>query len=214
MSFKAEDSIGNTKYKNIGFYIDTKKPKITKVKPGRGFASGIFSAQFIEENPSSLKLNYGKNLTDYNTYNLDLENECILDKGKYDCKTSLGLSQYDSQTIIYWFEIRDIADMTDSSKPIELEVDTTFPLINSLEYFINKRKVDIKINITENNFQDVGFIDSKDKNPKFKRLCLQLSRGMCSKTITLNEGSHDIEVKVSDKSGNTASQNLNISIES
>ena len=43
-------------YEYINFTVDTKKPKITKTEPRRGFANGIFEVEFIEpseQNPNA-----------------------------------------------------------------------------------------------------------------------------------------------------------------
>src|SRR3989338_1616631 len=44
-------------YKN--FTVDTTKPKITKTEPARGFATGMFSVEYQEANPTEIWLNYG-----------------------------------------------------------------------------------------------------------------------------------------------------------
>ena len=212
LMFIAADVVGNTAYQNISFFIDSRAPRINKVLPKRGFASGMFEVQFTEANPESLELNYGNQETGFLTQSVDIENSCSLEKGKYNCETSVDLSPYDGEEIEYHFDLTDIAGSSDSSKPVTLKVDATSPIINSLNYEFNDRRVNFLIDITEENFDKIEYIDNSDPRARWRILCSRLKEGICEKSITLQEGNHDLDVKVSDEAGNSVNQNLDITI--
>lgn len=212
LMFIAADVVGNTVYQNISFFIDSRAPRINKVLPKRGFASGMFEVQFAETNPESLELNYGNQETGFLTRLVDIESSCSLEKGKHNCETSVDLSGYNGEGIEYHFDLTDIAGSSDSSKPVNLKVDTTFPVINSLNYEPNDRRVNFLIDITEENFDKIEYIDNSDTRARWRTLCSRLKDGICEKSITLQEGNHDLEIKVNDKAENSVSQNLDITI--
>ncbi|MEK6953173.1 MAG: hypothetical protein AABX29_09240 [Nanoarchaeota archaeon] len=132
ITIKAVDRSNNYMEKIVSFYVDSKKPKITKTSP-KGFANGAFSVEFKEDNPKNLVLYYGINDLTYNvnqnfgirTYNLNLS-ECDYNK-KYICYAQVNLSDFDGKKIVYWFKLEDIAGNIHESKQISLKVDFTNP---------------------------------------------------------------------------------------
>ena len=214
ITIKAEDSSGNEILKNMIFFIDSKNPIIRKTGPKKGFASGIFETEFTEQNPTSLKLNYGNSETGYASKTLNLAADCTENKNKKFCDTNVNLASYDGEQIEYWFELKDIAENLDESKHLNLGVDTTFPVINSIGTEINNKKVKFSIDITELNLDVVEYIDNSETRPRFKRLCTRLKEGICEKQVTLRgSGDHNIDIQVIDMAGNVISENIILEID-
>ncbi len=205
------DKAGHSTNTSVQFFTDSKKPKISKTSPTKGFASGMFNVEFQEENPVSLVLHYGT--SGENTKNIDL-NSCLpIAGGKESCSTDVSLGSFDGQSIQYWFELTDRANSSVSSKPINLMVDVTSPVINSLNYTISGTTgAQVIIGASELNLDKITYINANDKEPKETTLCTSLKNGQCSKKITLNVGANVITFSVYDQAGNAVAQNLDINI--
>jgi hypothetical protein len=184
------------------FTVDTKKPKILKTKPGRGFATGLFEVEFQEANPVSLILSYGNNVTGYRNSELNL-NGCEEKRTKKICNTTVNLEDYDGQEVEYWFNITDIVGNMDESKKRKLDVDVSKPIIENFNFTINKKYVTFLLNISEPNFDNVNYIDNSDLKPRWKLLCSTLKKGVCKKKISFRVGNHDLTIQVLDKAGNS-----------
>ncbi|MFA5019684.1 MAG: hypothetical protein WC533_01150 [Candidatus Pacearchaeota archaeon] len=212
IQFKAVDVAGNEAYKEVTFFIDSKKPDIKKTEPKKDFANGIFYVSFKEENPKELFLTYGNNAKGYDYAKVDL-NECTEEtNGKKYCEINADLTAYNGQLIEYWFNLTDIAGNYDESKKIILRIDKTAPKINSINYTIDERAVKFRINITELNFDKVEYIDNSAVNPRWRTMCSRLTDGICEKKITLNSGAHNIGIQAIDEAGNIAGKNVAINI--
>ncbi len=211
ITFQAIDVVDNNATKNVKFFIDSKVPKITKTSPKRGFTSGDFNLEFMENNPKLLVLHYGNNATGFRSSNTDIS-KCFSNRGKYSCNTSIDITSFNNQDMSYWFELKDIADNSALSKPILLKVDTTLPIITSFNSMIHMNHLILDMNITEQNFASVEYIDHLSSRPSWKVLCTHLSKGSCSNRISLSSGSHDIDIKVSDLAENFILKNLKVSI--
>ncbi len=208
IQFKASDVIGNTAYKNISFFIDSMKPRILREEPKDGFTSGDFSIQFSEDNPERLFMTYGDVNPGFNVHEIDIDNECQLERGRYYCDTHINLSGYDGHEILYWVTLTDIAGtQTDSKKHNGLDVDTTSPVINSLTNTINKRYVNFVVNVTEENFDEANYsyIDTNGRTRE-GRLCSRLKDGICEKKLSFRPGHFDVSIQVLDKAGNSVGQ--------
>lgn len=205
----AVDLFGKNATVTRTFLIDSTKPQINMVSPSGGFASGLFNISFTEKNPVSLKLFYGLSLSTQSK-SLDLST-CTINNGKYYCSTIVDLSQYDGKTINYWFDLKDIANSDVTSRPISLQVDTTAPLINSLTYTLKGRTANLQLNVTEKNFASASYSDSI--NPKMvSTFCSSLNKGICTKSLYLNPGTHILTLFVKDKAGNSASRQLTLNV--
>lgn len=210
IQLKAVDDAGNEALSNnISFFIDSKKPKIKKTLPKKGFANGEFWVNFQEENPESLILYYGINGS--NSMNVDLSS-CIpsgTSNDKQSCTANVDLSSYDGQEISYWFTLMDIVGNSVSSKPINLEVDMTAPqVLNPGDFFHYEngtKYVYFHLNITEENFDEViySYLDDMGRL-KEKLLCSRLKEGMCEKRVSFKEGEYHLTVSAWDEAGNSA----------
>ena len=66
--------------------------------------------------------------------------------------------------------------------------------------------------VTEANFNEVSYIDWKDKNPKAKTLCSRLKNGICETKKSFSKGNHNLTVTVLDEAGNSWSEMINFSV--
>jgi hypothetical protein len=208
IQFKAVDPAGNEAVTgNINFFVDSKKPKIKKTLPKKGFANGEFWVNFQESNPAGLILYYGNNGS--SQANVDLAS-CIpsgTSNDKQSCDISIDLSPYNGQEINYWFTLTDIVGNTASSKPINIEVDMTDPVVNNpgdfFHYETGTKYAYFHLNINEDNFDEVSYsyTDSKGK-VKEKTICSRLKEGMCEKKLSFTKGEWHLTVSVVDEAGN------------
>ncbi len=205
------DVVGNDAFYNISFYVDTRKPKIRGTEPRREFANGMFNVAFNENNPKIMLFYYGNNINGFKYKELDLTRDCTIGRERI-CNTNVDLSIYNEQNIEYWFNLTDIAGNSVLSKKVSLIVDTSLPIINSLDYHINRRKVHFLINIEEEHFDSVEYIDNSSNRARWINLCSRLKNGVCEKEITLREGRHDIKVRIADESGNSVDRDIQITI--
>lgn len=195
----------------INFTVDTKKPKIIKTNPTRGFATGLFEVEFEEENPISLFLNYGNNVAGYRSDELNI-NECSIKKGKHYCNESVNLQDYDLQEIEYNFNITDIIGKFDKSKTKKVNVDVSAPIINSFNYTQEKRYIIFTLNITELNFEEINYIDFNETRLRWRTLCSKLKDGLCKKRKYFRKGEHNVTIEILDKAGNSVSINRNFTV--
>lgn len=211
ITIKATDRNGNPVEYQLQFYVDSKKPKIKKTEPRKGFIASPFEVQFSEENPKKLVLHYGNLLTGYRQKQLDISNDCYIDRKRYYCSTEVPLEDYDEQKIEYWFILTDIANNTDESRHVWLEVDTTFPVLNNPSSFWTQgegrysRYIYFTFDITEKNFDEITYADYTDRIPKERRLCSRLKDGICEKKLSFRKGHHIIDIQITDDAGNAIS---------
>ena len=213
LTLRAKDSMGNLAYKDFKFFVDSKKPRINKAEPKKGFASSAFYVQFTEANPKDLMLHYGNSESGFNEKTLNIESDCARGtRDKYDCSTQVDLENYDGEIMEYWFHLTDIANSEAESKHQFLTVDTTFPVVESMTYTVTGNKVLFVTRVTEQNFADVSYIDQSELRPRWRKMCSKLTNFICEKTLTLRSGTHDLTVQVNDKAGNSVGEAIFISI--
>lgn len=197
----ARDDAGNEAEENISFFIDSKKPRIYKTEPGRGFVSGSFLVEFKEENPSEVWLTYG-NETDKKSKEVNLS-ECWDNRDRKICDEWVNLSDFDEQEITYWFNITDIVGNYDESRERNILVDFSMPRINYFNFTDNRRRITFRFNITEPNFDEINYLDnSLGDRARWRLLCSRLKDGYCDKIRSFSGGSHNLTIEVLDKAGN------------
>lgn len=189
------------KEKRVSFFVDNQKPRISKVLPSSNqFVSGAFTVYYDEANVKEIKLNYG-------TSSRILAN-CSSGK-KQSCSIDVDLKAFDGQTISYWFEIKDIANNVVASRQTKINVDETFPVINSLKFSQLKNYITFTMNITEKNLDKVYYSDNGERE---KVLCTSLSKGICTKKLSFKTGEHSVDLRVVDKAGNAVAQSVSFVI--
>lgn len=208
---KAVDLAGNVAERNVEFFTDSKKPVIKKTSPSSGFASGDFDVEFDEQNPSSLILFYGNSQTGMRQKSVNIEADCIVDRN-YKCSTSVALGDYNGQKIDYYFVLSDLASQSVQSKKVKLDVDTAFPVIESVTHVLSRNKATITIKVNEQNLDQIAYMNDADSVPRWKNFCSVLRNGMCSKTITLSNGVNSLHFQVDDKAGNSVGRDYEIDL--
>ncbi len=212
ISIKAVDLLGNEIIINKIFRVDSKKPKITKTVPVKGFANGKFDIWFTESNAKTLVLNYGNDITGRKTSNVDINSCTDLGRGKFTCTAQITISEYNNQDIDYYFKLTDIADNYVDSKLAALKVDSSAPVINNPTNMINVngKYVYFNLSISELNFQAVSYQDNDDG--KWKKICSSLKNGICSKKVSFKTGNHIVDIKVEDQAGNSVASQVEFNI--
>ena len=191
---------GNTNDFNVSFFVDSRKPRIIKTSPIRGFANGSFEVEFKEEKTKELILYYGNSIRNHS---LDIENDCSFDGISYKCATEVDLIDFDGQEIEYVFFLQDIAGSTDKSNPINLNVDLSPPILNFFNFTAERRIITFKFNITEENFKGIKYIDFADRTPRLRNLCTRLRDEICEVRRAFNSGEqHNLTIQISDKAEN------------
>ncbi len=199
LTIKAEDLAGNPAFKNVSFFVDSKKPQIHKTEPRNGFVGGEFFIQYSEDNLAEIKIYYGNSGAGMK--------EAVLsgcDSGKkQECDINIKeiLEEYEEEEIEYWFNVKDIAGNNISSKKTKLIVDTISPDYE-MTYNVIGKYVYVKFDITEKNFDSIEYIDLLDPKSDYKTLCSSLKNGICEKKITLKAGPHKLRFEIMDKATN------------
>ncbi len=191
------------------FFVDTKEPRITSLEPRKGFLNGTFEIEFIEELPQALFLYYGNPIENKAIEPFD---ECVLDRGKFSCNLKINLNNFDGKEIEYWTEVIDVNQKKGASKRIKLEVDTTFPKINSFDYTVDKKRVNFLFSIDEKNFEEINYIDLNEKNARRKVLCSRIKNGICEVSKSFRSGNHNLNIQVLDKAENFIEKNISFLI--
>ncbi len=201
MGIKVEFEDG-PEYSYVEFFVDSRKPRIRRTEPRRGFAFGLFEVEFDEENPEEVWLNYGNDLTGWESKELDLS-ECVKGRRGTICEIWIDLDRFDGQEIEYWFNITDIAENKDESKHEFVKVDNTAPIINSVKYIADKRRGEIIVDITEANLDKIEYIDNNDDRARWRTLCRRLDRddGLCHGRARFRDGTHNVTLKAIDEAG-------------
>ena len=207
ITLKARDGSGNSREKSIQFIVDSKPPKLGKSSPLKGFASGQFSIDFQEDNPLQLLLHYGAVGNPTQTHQVNLNTECLIDKSKQLCNTLANLQAFNGQEIEYYFSLQDIAGNIVGSKPIKLKVDSSPPIINSVEIQKNTKFVTFTINYNESFLDKITYIDNSEANPREKPLCRNtqssqnIGPNICEKRETFKDGTHQVTIMIYDQAG-------------
>jgi hypothetical protein len=219
ITIKCTDKQGNSATAVREFRIDSKKPKITKTGPRNGLTSGDFEVQFKEENPTSLILHYG-NSSKKQTKSLNLTKDCYEYKSKQYCSTNANLKPYNGQEIEYWFELKDIAGSSDESRPINLDVDTTFPVLNNNKSFWKQgngtysKYIYFTFNVTEKNFGEITYAYKDDRGvEREKRICSSLKGSLCEKKEIFRKGNYTLNVQITDEAGNAIAESIKFKVD-
>ena len=213
ITIRATDKFGNIKEISIGLFIDSKLPVISLIMPRKNsLANGsLFYIKYSENNLRNISLFYG-NDNDFREKNL--YSFCNASGKNQECFSSLDLSDYNGENILYWFNITDIA-RTIASKPIKIKVDTIFPnltLSSPVSNFIyhENYRGNIPLNISLNEKSLIKYYDNSDLLPKWKILCSNCNKFY--KIKKFSSGIHKLTIKATDKAGNSAVDYANFTI--
>ena len=112
------------------------------------------------------------------------------------------------EKVDYWFSVYDIASHSALSKIKTLDVDSSSPIIEDLNYSLDGREVSFAIDIDELNFKVASYKDSLIKKPKEIVLCRGLKDGKCLSNKRFANGNHSLLLTVRDKAGNSANETI------
>src|SRR3989344_5920965 len=194
--FVATDFAGNTNEKTTTFYVDTRIPVISSIKPG-GYTKGSLELKYTEENIEAVKLYYKKSTE--GEYSSATFTSCASGSNKV-CSLNLNLAGLNGQRIDYYAVIEDIAGNLASSKVMEgVMVDTSVPVLTVNNPISNSYATTVPLDISIN--EKVARLEASD-NGSFSLLCSGCTGIVKQKSYT--KGQHTIIIRVTDYAGNTA----------
>ncbi|MGY4884771.1 MAG: hypothetical protein ACP5NZ_04305 [Nanobdellota archaeon] len=202
--FKAVDVVDNEATTQVNFFIDSVKPRIYRTEPrANSFADGNFEVQFKETNPKKLTLYYG-NATKNETAILNLS-KCYDELSKKVCEIEVNLNKYNSQTILYSFELEDIAGNKYNSKPTLVKVDTKAPVVKNPSSFfkVTGNYVEFNISIDEPNLYKVSMLRNLGTRTTSTTLCTRLTNGYCYKKQSFTGGNYTLSIQIIDQAGHS-----------
>lgn len=211
VSIRVLDNARNSAEVSTQFFTDSKKPKIKKViSPSGDFASGLFEAEIDEMNLEEVELEYGNSETGMQTVNFNIAEDCVLGTKTYVCSLDINLDSYDGESIGYILTVTDRVGQTAVKQDSDFEVDTTFPVINSITHVMSgTNKADITISLNETNLEEAVYLNHAESNPREKTFCTKLP---CKKKVTLQPGLNSIDLMIFDEAGNSIAENYQITI--
>jgi hypothetical protein len=213
ITIKCRDLHGNEAEVQKQFRVDSRGPRI-KSLTDEDFASGHFAVEIDEENPKEIWVNYGNMQTGWRSAKFSL-GDCYEERNDMICETNADLADYDEQTVQFWFNITDIAGNSDETKVQEAKVDNKPPVINSLNYEKDRRRVTFYINITEKNFDEITYSYMDDRGrTRTGTLCRRLENGICEDRTNFRDGFNNVTITVRDEAGNTATETAAFYIDS
>jgi len=209
IGIRATDFVGRTTEQNFSLFIDTRKPVIQKTEPKRNHVTNgsDFYIKYTEENLKEVLLSGNKTL--------NLTNQCDESGKNIICNIQSDLSSFDGREITYWFDIKDVANNTDSSRPISVLVDTTSPTLtvnspveNLTGPTVYGKRIPFNIVVSED--VTLSLLDNSSERARWQRLCSNCdSYGLDRlKTKYFTEGNHNLTIKATDKAGNSDSQEI------
>jgi len=196
----ARDEAGNENTENVSFFIDSKRPRIYDTEPSRGFVSGAFAVEYKEENPEELWLIL-RNETDIRSEEVNL-GSCYEKGIQMRCDMWVNLTEFDEQTLMYKFNITDIAGNYDESREKEIMADFSKPRVDYFDFIQNRRKVTFMLNITEPNFKRASYMDNAEEREIWSLLCSRLENGYCENIKWFSRGEHNLTIEILDDAGN------------
>ena len=182
-------------------FVDSKDPNTKNTKPDNNkYGFGNFSVNYDEINLKKITLFYGEQTSE--------KTDCPSGKNQV-CMFYVDLAAYDGQSIKYIFELEDIAGNTANSTKKGIKVDLTPPTFVTLNYTIEKHKINFFIEVSEDNLK----VRYNDNGGDFKTLCLDADVDKpCKKKKTFKVGEHNVTIKLEDKAGHTAEEGINFII--
>ena len=217
ITIRAKDRNNNYNYSEVSFWVDSKRPKISRTNPRRGFTNGLLSMDFVEMNPKKIVLDCGivggvRVVEEFDSAWMD-EN-CVINEKKADkryCEFDVreNISQFNGTEISCFFSLVDIANNSYTKGVKKIVVDTTPPVLNNVGDFWYQgggryaKYIYFDMNITEANLDEIrySYIDSRG-TLRDKRLCSRLKDGVCSTKKSFRNGETLLGVQIIDDAGN------------
>jgi len=199
---KVLNTDGESDSEDISFIVDTRAPRISRTSPRHNAwvnENTSFLVNYREDNLASVKLVYDS---------LETINMTCTSGNRQTCRIDPNLTTLNGQDILYHFELFDEAGNNATSQVRTVHVDTTLPVIASSLATVNRRRVTFTIEVEEENFDKILIRDNNARRPRWARLCSRLSVGVCTKTKTFSRGTHNIDLMLLDKAGNSDEESI------
>jgi hypothetical protein len=214
ITIRTYDRYGQVSEKNMMIVVDSVAPKILSTKPRRiKITNGSdFFVKYKEKNLESLELIYGN----YNNFKKRpvQPSECINTTIMgVNCSFYTAFSEYDGQSITYWYNISDIARSV-MSRPVEIRVDTTAPEMgikspNNNGLYEERTRVFFNITLSEK-VKKLEYYDAFG-DARWKSLCSGCSK--FTSTRYFNTGQHGLTIKATDYAGNSDNEEVSFLVE-
>ncbi len=208
ITFRGEDNVGRVLEESVEIFVDSRMPRVLGSEPRRGFANGEFSVSFIEENPVSFSF-----IGDVNVSDINISENCAYDRGRYECGINVDVGGHDGGELDYWFEVEDIVGRVDSSRKESVMVDVSLPVID-FNYTEVEDGVLFGIEIFDENFEEVYYIDNDDVRTRERSICRRLRDKKCAAEVRFRDGEHNISVHVVDEAGNGYMETIEFFVDS
>ena len=102
------------------------------------------------------------------------------------------------------------------SRPSEQLSNRLFWTAQSHFFLDSPRTATLKTNydqtIRDNNFEKISYYDNNALAPKWVTLCAGLTNNRCVKKKYFSLGTHNLDIQVTDKAGNSAKQSIAFTI--
>jgi len=183
------------------FYIDTKKPRLLKFLPRRGLTNGSYYFEATDDNIHGAGITFGNDIYGYETIEVDSCGE--LPRNKFYCEGTMNLSKFHNSEIDYSVVLVDVARNFVNSKNKTLLVDVNPPTLSRIQLTQSKRRVEFRLSISEENFDEVTYIDHNDRRPRERRLCGKVFAGDCLARKSFRAGDHNLTLTIKDDAGNS-----------
>lgn len=203
VTIRATDFVGFMSEVNISFFVDSKDPRITKTFPRRrDYTNGSFIVEWREENMKQISLFYDDKVIS--------RNDCPFDpqERKQICEFNADLSEFNGETIEYWFEIEDIAGNKDESRKTEINVDLTSPEITKLNFTVDGRRVEFDILVSEE--VRLEYFDENDDGQRWRTFCRRCNN--YNRRKSFDRGEHNLLIKATDFAGNVETTNISFMV--
>ena len=211
IAIRAVNGYGYMDEKNVSLFIDSKKPKISKILPRRNnvINGSEFYIKYSEDNLKEVSVVWNP---------VEVLQDCNESGINKECSVGINLSLYDGKWIDYYFNVSDIVRSV-QSRETRVLVDTTLPVLKVYLPF-NKtgnesygRKISFNITISED--VNLEYYDKSDARPKWTRICTRCNEYGFDKvkTILFKKGVHDILIRAVDKAGNSDTKEIEFKVD-
>ncbi len=205
VTIRATDNAQNTNEKRVIFFVDSKKPRISKAEPKNGkYGNGTFKIDYNEENLNSLTLFYRASTE--SEYQSLTTNEC--ESGKR-ASCTLNIPNMQNGDLFYYPEIEDIVGRKASYKEQKIKIDTINPEINLDQSLLVQplefsRKLPLKLKVSEK--VTLTYEDLNDIRSRPKILCKNCNS--YDRSLTFRQGTHNLKIVSVDNAGNSDVESL------
>ena len=235
--FKAVGISGVTSnLEEVSITIDGIKPVILKISSNGSISNGNMFSVIYNKNDRVTGTDVLNNVTLFygiggDIMSISKPEECLTGMNQHCDFEEVDVSYFEGQNINYWFNISTKANSVLSKKG-RVKIDTTSPeiepLVDGISQIISSkiysdfkkqvysRNVKFTLDITEDNFDRVSYVDSNNCGYKVipsQVLCTRLNVGRCIVTKSFCVGHHNLIITAIDKAGNIGTTETSFDID-